>query len=77
MKVKNKWGYIDGDGKEIIPCIYDSDFAFKDGYAVVYDGNKYGVIDKHGNQICPFIYDYISYQLYIKKTKKSLKHLTN
>lgn len=30
-----KWGYIDINGKEVIPCLYDNRAAFKDGVAQV------------------------------------------
>ena len=56
--VKNeKYGYINTDGKEIVPCIYDKACPFKNGLACVAKDNKYGYIDKEGNLIIPLIYD--------------------
>lgn len=33
-----KWGFINDDGKEIIPCIYDDSEPFENGLAAVYVG---------------------------------------
>lgn len=35
VKKNGKWGYIDTDGKEVIPCQYDLAFEFNEGYAIV------------------------------------------
>lgn len=35
VKQNGKWGYIDTDGKVVIPFQYDQAFAFNEGYAVV------------------------------------------
>lgn len=53
-----KSGYIDKNGKVIIPFIYDA-FAdnFSDGLALVKKNGKCGFIDKDGNVVIPFIYD--------------------
>ena len=53
VSIKDKWGYIDQTGKEVIPCQYDyaTDFN-KEGYAIVANvGDGYidtKVIDKTG-----------------------------
>ena len=52
-----KYGYVNTYGKEVIPCIYDKAFPFKNGLACVSKENKYGYIDKEGNLIIPLIYD--------------------
>ena len=56
--VKNeKYGYINTDGKEVVPCIYDYASSFKSGLALVRKDKKYGYIDKEGNLIIPLKYD--------------------
>lgn len=55
-----KYGYIDKNGKEIIPCTFDGAESFSEGYAVVYKDGKGGVIDKSGKQVVPYKYDMIS-----------------
>ncbi len=55
-----KYGYIDKNGKEIIPCTFDDARSFSEGYAVVYKDGKGGVIDKSGKQVVPYKYDMIS-----------------
>ena len=42
-------GFIDTNGKEIIPCIYDACRDFSEGLAVVQKDGIYGFVDKKGN----------------------------
>jgi serine/threonine protein kinase len=52
------FGFSDGKGNEIIPCIYDDvSNDFSEGFAAVYKDGKWGFIDKNGNEIIPLIYD--------------------
>ena len=52
-----KRGYIDNDGNEIIPYIYDGVRHFSEGLASVKKDNKWGYIDRTGKEVIPFIYD--------------------
>lgn len=66
------WGYVNAEGKEIIPCQYlpvyiyqdwneerDAAFPPYDGYIAVKNQNKkFGILDYDGNEIVPFEYDY-------------------
>ena len=52
-----KWGYIDLDGKLIIPAIYDKVESFKNGQVIVQLNNKYGFIDLNGKSLIPCMYD--------------------
>jgi hypothetical protein len=56
-----KWGYIDYNGKVVIPFKYDDAMQFSDGLAAVKitDKNsaKWGFIDKKGKVVIPFEYD--------------------
>jgi len=45
---KVKYGYVDSNGKEVIPFIYDIASGFKNGEAFVRQGNKDFYIDKKG-----------------------------
>ena len=56
-----KYGYIDYNGNEVIPCQYDYAQTFHDGRAVVGMGQelskqKYGYIDTEGKLITPIQY---------------------
>lgn len=35
VRQNGKWGYIDTDGKQVIPCQYDLAYEFNEGYAIV------------------------------------------
>jgi len=57
-----KIGFIDENGKEIIPCIYDSAQSFclgKEDLTPVMKDGKHGLIDRDGNELAPLIYDEI------------------
>jgi len=45
---KVKYGYVDSNGKEVIPFIYDFASGFKNGEASVTQGNRNFYIDKKG-----------------------------
>lgn len=47
------WGYIDKNGKFIIPPQFDQARAFRDGLAPVKTSNGWGFIDKNGQNIIP------------------------
>ena len=51
---KDKWGYIDQTGKEVIPCAYDDVFGFSEGLALAVKDGKGGYIDKTGKEVIPF-----------------------
>ena len=45
------WGFVNKDGQEQIPCVYDEVHDFNDGYCVVRGGNNLCLIDKKGKLI--------------------------
>ncbi len=58
-------GFIDMDGKEIVPLEYDEANHFSEGIAVVSEGivhgtRKWGCIDKTGKFVVPFVLEYDS-----------------
>ena len=58
VKVKRAdlWGFINKEGREIIPCKYDIANSFSDGLAAVMCNNKWGFIDKDGKEVIPSRY---------------------
>lgn len=58
-----KWGYIDVEGNEVIPCQFDGEIrgghghSFSDGLAIILKNGKHGYIDKTGNIVIDAIYD--------------------
>ena len=59
---KDKFGFVDTTGKEVIPCIYDIAGYFQEGFVFVgfcIDDKWYcSFIDKTGRNITPFVYGY-------------------
>ncbi len=59
-----KFGFVDKEGNDIIPCRYDDVDRFLNGLAKVRIGDKnsgkWGLIDKSGKEVVPCKYDYVS-----------------
>lgn len=53
VKKNGKYGYVDSNRYEVIPCIYESASDFRDGVAVVSKEGKEYSIDINGNIILP------------------------
>lgn len=51
-----RYGFIDKEGKEIIPCRYEEADFFTEGLTAVKKDGKYGFLDKKGQEVIPFIY---------------------
>lgn len=56
---KHNYGFIDLNGKEIVPFKYEDTKKFSHGIAQVRMGNKWGYINNKGREISPFKYDQI------------------
>ena len=56
VRIKNKYGFVDTIGNEVIPVIYDSVHNFSSGLAKVELNKKRGFINNEGTQIIPEIY---------------------
>jgi hypothetical protein len=55
-----KQGFLDLEGNEVIPCIYDEIGVFRMGRTLARIENRYGIIDTDGNIILPIEYDNLS-----------------
>ena len=53
-----RYGFIDKDGKEVIPTVYERAYYFSEGLADVQKGQDYGYIDYNGNVVFPFEYTF-------------------
>lgn len=60
VDVKGKLGYVDVNGKEVIPCKFETASPFKNGLAIVGKGSKFGMIDTTGKWVVPMKYKNIS-----------------
>jgi len=49
IKVKDRWGFIDTDGKFAIPARFEDVLPFKSGLAWVSIDNKWAYIDRFGD----------------------------
>lgn len=58
VKRNLKYGYVNKDGKEVIPCQFENAYQFSNGLAVVKIGGKYGFINSKGKFEVNPIYDY-------------------
>jgi len=54
-----KYCFVDADGNELTPFIYDKYFRSFGGYAVAIKDGKYGLIDENGKEVIPFLYDFL------------------
>ncbi|MBE5821767.1 MAG: hypothetical protein E7311_04170 [Clostridiales bacterium] len=62
VKKNGKYGYINTNNEQVIPCIYDELGEMNDYYVVTAGINgKYGAIDMNNNVVVDFKYDYVTY----------------
>jgi hypothetical protein len=54
-----KFGFLDPNGKEVVPCRYEWIGDFSEGRASVKLNGKWGYIDLEGVVVVPLIYDYV------------------
>ena len=52
-----KYGFINQQGKEVIPCQYDFASSFSEGLAYVEKEGKYGFVDQTGKEVIPCHYN--------------------
>lgn len=55
-----KWGFVDKEGKVVIPPLYDTVGDFTSGVAIACLGGKWGVINLNGQAVFDFKYSEIS-----------------
>ncbi len=56
-------GYVDKQGREVIPCQYDTAYPFREnGLAYVKQNRKWGIIDRTGAVVVPFQWDVLDLQ---------------
>jgi hypothetical protein len=53
-----KYGFVDIDGRVVIPAQYNNVGYFSQGLAFVRANGKYGFVDKQGNEVIALKYDY-------------------
>ncbi|NDW17633.1 WG repeat-containing protein [Dysgonomonas sp. 216] len=57
LKDNNKYGFINRQGRIVIPFLYEKASSFCEGLAAVCFNKKFGYIDKENSIVIPFIYD--------------------
>ena len=57
VKLNGKYGFIDKNGKEVIPCNYDFACVFDEGLAAIKLNGKWGFIDRDGIEVIPHRYE--------------------
>lgn len=58
VSLNEKYGFIDQQGKEVIPLKYDDVFSFSEGLARVKLNGKFGFVDQKGKEIIPLKYEH-------------------
>lgn len=51
------WGYVDSQGKEVIPLRYEWADDFREGRAAVQLDGNFALLDKEGNEILPAVFE--------------------
>lgn len=57
VKKDNKYGFINEEYDEIVPCVYDEALPFECSCAIVRKDGKYGFVDKTGAALTSCVYD--------------------
>lgn len=57
VRKDSKYGYINEECDEIVPCVYDEALPFECSCACVKKDGKYGYIDKTGTELTPCVFD--------------------
>ena len=62
VKLNGKWGFVNTQGKEVIPLMYDNVDFFSEGLSRVSLGDdetgKWGFVNTQGKEVIPLKYDY-------------------
>jgi hypothetical protein len=51
-----KWGFLDRNGKVVVPLVYDEIYLERHGKLLAKSGEKYALLEPSGTEITPFIY---------------------
>ena len=61
VQQNGKWGFINTQGEQVLPCVYDYAWGFSEGLSRVRHGDwengKWGFINAQGELVVPCIYD--------------------
>lgn len=60
IEIDEMWGFLDRNGNEAIPFVYNLAQNFSEGLAAVKTDGRWGFIDQNGNEVIPPIYDFPS-----------------
>ena len=55
----DKWGFVDKEGNEVIPCKYENVEYFYHGHCFVEKNGKWGIINTDGKEVVPCEYENI------------------
>ena len=58
-----RYGFVDGDGRQITPFIYSWASDFEEGRAIVAKNGKMGAIDCNGHKVIPVIYNSLEFNI--------------
>jgi len=55
--LNGQWGFVDQQGRIVIPLKYDYAWSFREGLARVELKGQYSVVDKTGKELLPCVYN--------------------
>ncbi len=61
VELNGLWGYIDSQGREVIPLHYNWVDDFREGRAVVRLDENFGLLDKEGSEVLPAVFESIDW----------------
>lgn len=68
-----KWGFVDENGKEVVPCQYDTIEYFENGVCSVQRDGKWGYVDLKGKEVIACEFDNILDDAFPKKPAVAYK----
>lgn len=57
VRMGDGYGFINRQGRVVVPCRYDEVYYFSNGMAIVAKNGRYGFVNKQGRQVTPCQYD--------------------
>ena len=76
IKKDGLWGFINEQGREVVPCKYEEVKFFKKGYAPVCKDKLWGFTNEQGEEVipCKYVDDYLNHLPHMYFKYKRIKN---